>query len=113
MLQDRSKFEDYKLSAKTLTGIDSKALRVLGISTALYLRVLNRKAEYIRISSVYYIPDIDYNLLLIITLEDKGYYTTIKEGYFDIINTKEDKVILSGTRISKSYILDLKYSQPP
>ena len=112
-LWDRSKFEDYKPSNKTLTGIDGKALRVLGIGTALYPRVLNGKAEYVRISSVHHVPDMDYNLLSITTLEDKGCYATIKEGHFDIIDSEEDKVVLSGTRVGKSYLLDLKYAQPP
>ena len=55
----------------------------------------------------------DYNLLSIATLEDKGCYATIKEGRFDIIDSEEDEVVLSGTRVGKSYVLDLKYAYPP
>ncbi|KAK3169608.1 hypothetical protein OEA41_008992 [Lepraria neglecta] len=111
--KDRSKFEDYEPSNKTLTGIDSKALRVLGIGTALYPRILNGKAKYVRLSGVYYVPDMDYNLLSIVTLEDKGYYASIKDGRFDIIDSEDDEVVLSGTRVGKSYLLDLKYTYPP
>ena len=53
----------------------------------------------------------DYNLLSIVTLE--GCYATIKEGRFDIIDSEEDEVMLSGTRVGKSCLLDLKYAHPP
>ena len=58
-LWDRSRFEDYELSNETLIGIDGKALKVLGIGTALYPRVLYGKVEYVQISGVYHVPDID------------------------------------------------------
>ena len=55
----------------------------------------------------------DYNLLSIATLEDKGCYASIKDGRFDIIDSEDNEVVLSGTRVGKSYLLDLKYTHPP
>ena len=54
----------------------------------------------------------NYNLLSIATLEDKGCYATIKDGRFDIIDSEDDEVILTGTRVGKSYLLDMKYVDP-
>ena len=55
----------------------------------------------------------DYNLLSIASLEDKGCKFTIEDGRFDIIDKEDDEVVLSGTRYDMSYLLDLKYSTPP
>ncbi len=55
-------------------------------------------------------PRMDYNLLLVTTLEQKGYSATIINSRFDIIDSDNKKVLL-GTRINTSYLLDLKYSK--
>ena len=57
--------------------------------------------------------DIDYNLLLIVILEDKDYYVNIKDERFNVIDFKDNKVVLLKTRIRISYLLDLKYIRTP
>ncbi len=52
----------------------------------------------------------DYNLLSVATLEQKGYSATIVNSRFNIIDSSKEKVLL-GTRISTNYLLDLKYSK--
>jgi len=46
----------------------------------------------------------DYNLLLITTLEYKGYSTTIINSRFNVIDS--NRKVLSRTRVSTSYLLD-------
>ena len=86
---------------------------MLETSTTLYPKLFNNKVEYIYISSIYYVLNIDYNLLLIVILKDKGCYVSIKDERFNVIDLKDNKVVLLGTRIRISYLLNLKYVRTP
>ena len=114
--QDRSKFTTYtKISSRngnnTLKGIDGLGLYIPRTETVTLLTMIDSEPAEVEITEVYYVPDMKYNLLSIGILEQKGYYVTIRDDVFKVIDTL-DKVVLSGTRYSKDYILDLKYSEP-
>jgi len=76
-----------------------------------YPAIIDGKLNDIILTNIHYIPAIDYNLLLIATLEQKGCSTAIVNGRFNIIDNLDNKKILSRTRIDTSYLLDLKYSK--
>ncbi len=67
----------------------------------------------VSLTGVYYVPEMEYNLLSIGILEEIGCYCTIRNGCFDVIDGSDDEVVFSGTRVDKSYILDLDYAQRP
>jgi len=76
-----------------------------------YPVIIDDKLNEIILTNIYYIPAIDYNLLLITTLERKRYSTAIVNSPFNIIDNLDNEKILSGTRVGTSYLLDLKYSK--
>jgi len=84
---------------------------VKGTRLVRYPVIINGKLSEIILTDVHYIPAIDYNLLLIATLERKGCSAAIVNGRFDIIDNLDDEKILSETRVGTSYLLDLKYSK--
>jgi len=75
-----------------------------------YSIIVDDKLSKIILTNIYYIFTIDYNLLLITTLEQKRYSTTIVNNRFNVIDLGNKK-ILYRTRIDTSYLLDLKYSK--
>jgi len=78
-----------------------------------YPVIVDGKLDEIILTNVHHVPAMDYNLLSIATLEQKGYSTAIANGRFDIMDDLDNKKILSGTRVGTSYLLDLKYSKTP
>jgi len=76
-----------------------------------YPAIIDGKLNDIILTNVHYIPAIDYNLLLIATLEQKGCSAAIANGRFNVIDL--DGKVLSRTRVGTSYLLDLKYSKTP
>jgi len=78
-----------------------------------YPVIIDGKLNDIILTNIHHIPAIDYNLLLIATLEQKGYSAAIANGRFDIMDDLDNEKILSRTRIGTSYLLDLKYSKTP
>jgi len=77
-----------------------------------YPVIVDGKLNDIILTNIHYVPTIDYNLLSITTLEQKGYSAAIVNGRFNVMDLENQKV-LSGTRVSTSYLLDLKYSKIP
>jgi len=76
-----------------------------------YPVIIDGKLNDIILTNIHYVLAIDYNLLLITTLEQKGCSTAIANGRFNIIDDLDNEKILSRTRIGTSYLLDLKYSK--
>jgi len=85
---------------------------VEGTGSVRYPTIIDGKLDQIILTNVHHMPGMDYNLLLVATLEQKGYSATIVNSRFDIMDSDKEKV-LSGTRVSTSYLLDLKYSKTP
>jgi len=77
-----------------------------------YPAIVEGKLNEIILTNVHHVPAMDYNLLSIATLEQKGCSAAIVNGRFDVMDSGNEKV-LSGTRVSSSYLLDLKYSKIP
>jgi len=78
-----------------------------------YPVIIDGKLNDIILTNIHYILAIDYNLLSIATLEQKGCSAAIVNGRFNIIDNLDNKKILSRTRVGTSYLLDLKYSKTP
>jgi len=78
-----------------------------------YPAIVDGKLSDIILTNVHYVPAIDYNLLLIATLEQKGYSAAIVNDRFNIIDDLDNEKILSGSYVGTSYLLDLKYSKTP
>jgi len=76
-----------------------------------YPAIVEGKLNEIILTNIHHVPAMDYNLLLIATVEQKGYSAAIVNGRFDIIDDLDNEKVLSGTRVSTSYLLDLKYSK--
>jgi len=77
-----------------------------------YPVIVDGKLNNIILTNIHHVPAIDYNLLLIATLEQKGCSAAIVNSRFNIIDLENQKV-LSRTRVGTSYLLDLKYSKIP
>jgi len=84
---------------------------VKGTGSVRYPVITNGKLSEIILTDVHHVPAMDYNLLLIATLERKGCSAAIANGRFNIIDDLDNEKVLSGTRVSTSYLLDLKYSK--
>ena len=104
---DRSKFKSYQTVDETLSGIDGNTLRVLGIGTVRYPRIVHGNQSFIDLNDVHHVPDMQYNLLSVACLEDKGCHAVIKDRRFNIINGSDSKLLFTRTYISNSYLLDL------
>jgi len=76
-----------------------------------YSAIVEGKLNEIILTNIHYIPAIDYNLLLIATVEQKGCSAAIANSRFNIIDDLDNEKVLSETRVSTSYLLDLKYSK--
>jgi len=76
-----------------------------------YPAIVEGKLSEIILTDIHHVPAMDYNLLLIATLERKGCSAAIVNSRFNIIDDLDDEKILSGTRVGTSYLLDLKYSK--
>jgi hypothetical protein len=113
IMWDRSKFKSYQTVDKTLSGIDGNTLRVLGIRTVRYLRIVHGNQSFIDLNDVHYVPDMQYNLLSVACLEDKGCHAVIKDRRFNIIDGSDGELLLTGTYINNSYLLDLQYIETP
>ncbi len=111
-LWDRTKFMSYKPCNDSLSGINGQCLRVEGTGSVRYPTIVDGKLDQIILTNVHHVPGMDYNLLSVATLEQKGCSATIANGRFDIMDSGKEKV-LSGTRVGTSYLLDLKYSKTP
>jgi len=74
-----------------------------------YPAIMDGKLNDIILTNVHHVPAIDYNLLSITTLEQKGCSAAIANGRFNVIDS--DGKVLSRTRVGTSYLLDLKYSK--
>ena len=94
-----------------MEGINGLGLYIPRTEIVTLPTIIDSEPAKVEITGAYYIPNVKYNLLSIGTLEQKGYYVTIRDGVFKVIDTL-DEVVFSGTRYSKDYILDLKYSEP-
>ena len=68
-LWDRTKFSTYELCSDSLSGISSESLRVEGTRSVRYPAIVDGKLNDIILTNIHYILAIDYNLLLIATLE--------------------------------------------
>jgi len=112
-LWDRTKFTTYEPCNDSLSGINGQSLRVEGTGSVRYPVIVDGKLSEIILTNVHHVPAMDYNLLSIATLEQKGCSAAIANGRFDIIDDSDDEKILSGTRVGTSYLLDLKYSKTP
>jgi len=110
---DRAKFTTYKPCNDSLSGINGQSLRVKGTGSVRYPAIVEGKLNEIILTNVHHVPAMDYNLLLIATLEQKGCSAAIANGRFDIMDDSDNEKILSGTRVGTSYLLDLKYSKTP
>jgi len=68
-LWDRTKFSTYQPYHNSLSGIYSQSLRIEGTRLVRYPIIVDGKLNDIILTNIHYIPAIDYNLLLIATLE--------------------------------------------
>jgi len=75
-----------------------------------YPVIVDGKLNDIILTNIHHVPAMDYNLLLIATLEQKGCSAAIVNGRFNVMDSENQKV-LSRTRVGTSYLLDLKYSK--
>ena len=108
---DISKSQTYQKVDETLSGIDGNSLRVLGIGNVHYPSIVNGKFSIIELTGVHHVPAMHYNLLSIACLEDKGCHAVNKDGRFDIIDDSDGELVLTGTRVGNSYLLDLQYTE--
>jgi len=68
-LWDRTKFSTYEPYSDSLSRISGQSLRVEGTGSVRYPAIVEGKLNEIILTNIHYVPAIDYNLLLIATLE--------------------------------------------
>ncbi len=69
ILWDRIKFMSYKPYNDSLSRINSQYLRIKGIGSIRYPIIIDNKLDQIILINIHYVPRMDYNLLLVATLE--------------------------------------------
>lgn len=60
------------------------------------------------LNNVYHVPKLTYGLISIGKLDEEIYTTTFENGKVVIYN-KQNKVLLTGTKVNKLYVLDKYY----
>ena len=66
----------------------------------------------IRLTDMWHVPNMKYNLLSIASLEDKGRHCTIRNRNFDVFDERDDQLIMRGSRRNMGWLLELKYNPP-
>ncbi len=91
--------------ASVLTADDNK-LKIIGKGSIVLNILVEGTVSRIRLTNVYHVPELRYNLLSVGTVEAKGYSVRIENARFEFVHSSGD-VTLSGTRAkSGGYYVD-------
>ena len=110
---DRSKFHTYTPADNlTLAGINNQKLRVHGTGSIFLPTIVDGRLREIKITNVFHVPGMYYNLISFSQLEDFGCELHIQHGQFNILDETQE-VVFQGERIGDGYVLQLNYKEPP
>ena len=72
--------------------------------------LVDGKLEVVNFCNIFYAPDLEYNLLLVGTIEKAGNSILAKKGKMTVFDNKEN-VALEATRIGTSYLMNVSVSE--
>ena len=107
MTYDKALFSSYKaVTNEAVQTAEGKCMEVKGKGDVILDIIVNNSTQSIRLTNVFHIPNIQYNLLSVGVIESKGFTLQFKKGKVSIIDLKDDALAISGTRIGTSYHVD-------